>query len=221
MKTKEKNSLQNKIIISIIIIIATFLLFSIFSAPIKNNENTLKTNIDMKLLMDEDSINGDIEAPITIVEFSDFECPYCGVFHRGTFQEIKRKYIDTGIVKFVYRDFPLSQIHPFAQKAAEAAECAGEQDKYYEMHDKLFTLGADGGIEVYKKYAIDLELNIKEFNECLDSGKMKIEVNKDLIDGQIAGVTGTPAFFINGIFISGAQSIEVFDKIINKELEKL
>jgi len=119
MKTKEKNSLQNKIIISIIIIIATFLLFSIFSAPIKNNENTLKTNIDMKLLMDEDSINGDIEAPITIVEFSDFECPYCGVFHRGTFQEIKRKYIDTGIVKFVYRDFPLSQIHPFAQKAAD------------------------------------------------------------------------------------------------------
>jgi len=91
------------------------------------------------------------------------------------------------------------------------------------LHRKqlIFTLGADGGIEVYKKYAIDLELNIKEFNECLDSGKMKIEVNKDLIDGQIAGVTGTPAFFINGIFISGAQSIEVFDKIINKELEKL
>lgn len=218
-KEETKMTMQGIIVTGVIIVIAIFLLFSIFSAPTKTNDTTKQTNVNMVLLMDDDAIKGSVDAPITIVEFSDYECPACQYFFKTTMSQLKTKYIDTGIVKFIYRDFPLG-FHLFAQKAAEAAECAGEQGKYYEMHDKLFGLGVKGGVEEYKEYAKDLNLNSDEFNTCLDSGKMAIETSKDMIDGSMAGVTGTPAFFVNGVFVSGAQGIQVFDKIIQDELRK-
>ncbi|MBS3116953.1 DsbA family protein [Candidatus Woesearchaeota archaeon] len=174
-------------------------------------------NVDMKKLVDDDTIKGDKNAPVTIVEFSDFECPFCGRFYEQTLPQIEEQYIKTGKVKLVYRDFPLS-FHTQAQKAAEAAECAGEQGKFWQMHDKLFKEGVSGGVTAFKQYAADLKLDMEKFNSCLDSGQMANEIRKDFLDGQQAGVQGTPGFFVNGKVISGAQPFSVFQQIIEQEL---
>lgn len=174
-------------------------------------------SVNMQALADDDAFLGEEDAPVTIVEFSDFECPFCGRFHTSTWPELKQKYIDTGKVKFVYRDFPLS-FHSQAQKAAEAAECAGEQGKYWEMHELLFTPGVQGGVASFKQYASQIGLNTAKFNTCLDSGQMASEVQKDFSDGQRAGIQGTPGFFINGQLVSGAQPFAVFQQVIDAAL---
>jgi protein-disulfide isomerase len=173
--------------------------------------------IDMNQLIEDDSVRGDKNAPVTIVEFSDYECPFCARFYADAYQQIKSVYIDTGKVKFVYRDFPLS-FHQNAKKAAEAAECAGEQGMYFEMHDKLFENGVSEGVDSYKKYAMEIGLDQEQFDSCLDSGAMASEVQKDFMDGQKAGVKGTPAFIINGELISGAQPFSVFQETIDSFL---
>ncbi|MBT3940546.1 DsbA family protein [Candidatus Woesearchaeota archaeon] len=170
-------------------------------------------------LIDDDTVKGDADAPVTIVEFSDFECPYCARFYRDTLGQIDDTYIKTGKVKMVFRDFPLG-FHKQAQKAAEAAECAGEQGKFWDMHDMLFENGVSGGITSFKQYAKDLGLNTADFDECLDSDAMADEVKKDMKDGSAAGVSGTPAFFINGELITGAQPFSKFKQVIDKELQK-
>ncbi len=174
-------------------------------------------SIDMSALIDDDAVKGDKDAPVTIIEWSDFECPFCGKFYSQTLGQIEEEYIKTGKVKLVYRDFPLG-FHTNAQKAAEAAECAGEQGKYYDMHDKLFEKGVKGGVNSFKQYAEDIGLNTAEFDSCLDSGKMASEVQKDMQDGGAAGIRGTPGFIINGQLISGAQPFSVFKQIIDQEL---
>jgi len=184
------------------------------AAPARSAPNAAASNTE---LIDDDAVKGDKDAPVTIVEFSDYECPFCVRFYSNTFGELKTKYIDTGKVKFVYRDFPLS-FHQNAQKAAEAAECAGEQNKYYEMHDKLFEDGVSGGVTAFKGYAQEIGLDTSEFNNCLDSGKMASEVKKDFDDGAKFGVSGTPAFFINGKLLTGAQPIQAFEQMIEQEL---
>ena len=168
-------------------------------------------------LPDDDSVKGDADAPVTIVEFSDYECPFCGKFYTQTYPQLVQKYIDTGKVKLVFRDFPLS-FHPNAQKAAEAAECAGEQGKYYEMHDKIFDNQQALSVTGYKQWASEIGLDTAKFNSCLDSGQMASEVQKDFQDGQAAGVRGTPAFLVNGKLISGAQPFQVFEQVIEAEL---
>lgn len=174
---------------------------------------------DIAALMDDDAVKGDPNAPVTIIEWSDFECPYCTRFYTNTLTLIDEQYIQTGKVKFVYRDFPLG-FHSNAQKAAEAAECAGEQDKFWEMHDALFDNGVSGGVTAFKQYAVDLGLDTTVFNSCLDSGDMAAEVAKDLRDGQAVGVSGTPGFLINGQLVVGAQPFAVFQQIIESELAK-
>lgn len=173
--------------------------------------------IDMEALMDDDAVRGDPNAPVTIVEFSDFECPFCARFYSETLGQIESQYIETGKVKLVYRDFPLS-FHPNAQKAAEAAECAGEQGQYYAMHDLLFERGVQGGVTTFKAYATELGLDTTAFNTCLDSGAMASEVLADFTDGQQAGIQGTPGFVINGRMVSGAQPFTVFQQVIEAEL---
>ncbi|MFH1770643.1 MAG: thioredoxin domain-containing protein [archaeon] len=180
------------------------------SAPSANN-------VDMKTLIDDDDVKGDPNAPVTIVEWSDFECPFCARFYTETLGQIQTNYIDTGKVKLVYRDFPLS-FHQNAQKAAEAAECAGEQGKYWDMHDKLFEDGVTGGVTAFKQYAADLGLNTANFNSCLDSGQMTSEVQQDMRDGSNAGIRGTPGFIINGQLVSGAQPYAAFEQAIEKAL---
>ncbi|WP_242343549.1 thioredoxin domain-containing protein [Anaeromyxobacter terrae] len=153
-------------------------------------------------------------APITIVEFSDFECPFC-VRAEGTVKQVLAAYPDK--VRLVYRDFPLP-MHARAPKAAEAAHCAEDQGKYWEMHEKLF--GSNNKIDVpdLKKYAGELKLDQAKFDKCLDSGEKANVVEGHKKAGEEAGVSGTPAFFINGRMISGAQPMDAFKKIIDEEL---
>ncbi len=175
------------------------------------------SNIDMDELADDDAFKGDENAPVTIVEWSDYECPFCGRFYSQTLSQIEEQYINTGKVKFVYRDFPLG-FHQNAQKAAEAAECAGEQGKYFEMHDALFESGVEGGVPAFKQYATTIGLDQGDFDSCLDSGKFANEVQADMKAGSAAGITGTPGFIINGQLVSGAQPFSVFQQIIESEL---
>lgn len=165
---------------------------------------------------DDDPIKGDKNAKVTIIEFSDFECPFCEKAE-PTLKKIMDKY--AGKVKLVYRDFPLT-FHKSAQKASEASQCANDQGKYWEYHDKLYANQKALAVADLKKYAVDLGLDIAKFNECLDNNKFADEVKKDLADGEAAGVDGTPAFFINGRKIVGAQPYESFEKIIEEELKK-
>lgn len=163
-----------------------------------------------------DNFIGAENAPVTIVEFSDFQCPYCGKVE-PTIQRILNDY--NGKVKVVYRDYPLS-FHQFAQKASESAECAGEQGKFWEMHGLLFQHQDALDVSSLKSYATSLGLDESKFAECLDSGRMAAEVKADTDEGAALGVTGTPAFFINGVSLVGAQPYNAFVDVINKELAK-
>ena len=180
----------------------------------ENNEARIDVSVD------DDAVKGDVNALVTIVEFSDFECPFCGKYVLETYPQLIKEYVDTGKVKYVFRDFPL-EFHLEAQKAAEAAECAGEQGKFWEMHDYLFENQDYLGVDYLKGYAKDLGLDTKDFNECLDSGAMAEEIENDLLDGQSYGVSGTPAFFINGKLISGAQPFSVFKQEIEVALAEV
>jgi protein-disulfide isomerase len=162
---------------------------------------------------DDDAVRGSANAQVTIIEFSDYECPFCARA-APTVEQILDTYGDQ--VKFIYRDFPLG-FHANAQKAAEAAECAGEQGKYYEYHDKLFDTQALDLVSL-KQHAADLGLDTTAFNSCLDNGDMASEVQKDFSDGQAAGVSGTPTFFINGKKLVGAQPFSAFKPLIDAEL---
>lgn len=168
---------------------------------------------------DDDPSFGLADAPITIIVFSDYQCPYC-VRAELTLKQVADTYKDE--VRIVFRDFPLG-FHQYAQLAAEASECADEQGKFWEYHDLLFAKQPEWspvGIDKFKEYALDLGLDASQFNACLESGKYADEVGKDLEDGQAAGVTGTPAFFVNGAFVSGAQPFSTFQQIIEQELNK-
>jgi protein-disulfide isomerase len=159
---------------------------------------------------------GPADAKITIVEFSDFECPYCSKAEESV-TEVMDHY--AGKVRVVYRYFPLS-FHPHAQKAAEAAACADEQGKFWEMHKTLFANQQKLAVEDLKAHAATVGLDAAKFAECLDKDSMKAKVDGDQKAGAEAGVNGTPAFFINGRVISGAQPFAEFEKIINAELAK-
>ena len=173
----------------------------------------------VQVSIDDDAVKGDANAKVTIVEFSDYECPFCGRFFKETYPQIDEQYVKTGKVKMVFRDFPLS-FHQNAQKASEAAECAGDQNKYWEMHDLLFKNQQALSVSELKKYAGQLGLNQKTFDDCLDSGKNAAEVKKDMAEGSQYGVSGTPAFFINGKKLVGAQPFSAFKAVIDAELAK-
>lgn len=157
---------------------------------------------------------GPESAPVTIVEFSDFECPYCS---RGeeVIAEVLRAY--PGKIKLHYRDFPLP-MHPNAPKAAEAAHCAGDQGKYWEMHAKLFANQRALDVASLKGYAKSLGLDQGKFDKCLDGGEKAKLVEEGKRAGAELGVNGTPAFFINGVMINGAQPFDAFKEVIDAEL---
>lgn len=157
---------------------------------------------------------GNPSAPITIVEFSDYQCPYCSKAE-STVAQILSEYKDK--VRLVYRDFPLP-FHDRAQKAAEAALCAQEQGKYWEMHDKLFANQQALEPASLKGYARDIGLDGARFDRCLDSGEKAKLVDSSRRAGDEAGVSGTPAFFVNGMMLSGAQPYESFKSLIDSEL---
>ncbi len=160
---------------------------------------------------------GPTGALVTIVEFSDFQCPYCARVEPAL-KRVRETYGDR--VRFVFRDFPLVQIHPQAAKAAEAAACAGEQGKFWELHGRLFDNQARLAIPDLKQHAKELGLDAAKFGECLDSGRHAPDWQADLNEAAAYGVTGTPAFFINGRMLVGAQPYEAFAQVIDEELER-
>ncbi|MEK6891803.1 MAG: DsbA family protein [Nanoarchaeota archaeon] len=185
----------------------------------QGNGNTAPEQQKVEVSAGNIPFKGQKSAPVTIIEFSDFQCPYCERFYTQTLPLIDENYIKTGKVKLTFRNFPLS-FHQYAQKAAEASECANEQNKFWEYHNKLFENQHSLDTDSLKKYASELGLDANKFNSCLDTGKMKSIVQKDFDDGAKYGVSGTPAFFINGISIVGAQPYDAFKQIIDQELNK-
>ncbi len=188
----------------------------------------------VKVTLDDDPVMGDKNAPVTLVEFSDYECPFCKRHFDQTLPQLKKDYIDTGKVKVVYRDFPLSFHDPMATTEAIAANCAREQGgdtAYFKFHDEIFkrTTSNGNGLNKDKLYQIatDNALNEANFKSCLDSEKYKDEVTKDIADGSKFGVSGTPGFFIgksadkeiSGTPLVGAQPYAAFKTIIDQQLK--
>lgn len=158
---------------------------------------------------------GPADAPITIVEFSDFQCPFCRQWQQETSQPLMAAY--PGKIRLVYRDFPLTSIHPNAFPAAEAAQCANAQNAFWPFHDKLFSTENLGDV-VYKQYAQDLNLDMTKFNTCLTDHTYQKYVQDNSDFAVKTGVNSTPTFFINGLALIGAQPIEAFKQIIDKEM---
>lgn len=166
--------------------------------------------------VDDDPYLGSEAAPITIIEFSDYECPYCRQWHSEVYTKLLDTYGDQ--IRFVYRDFPLESIHVNAKPAAEAANCANEQGFFWEYHDLLFSMELGLSSEAYQEYANQLGMDEEAFQECVESGRYQQEVQSDFDFAANLGVRSTPTFFINGIAVVGAQPFEVFQQVIEKEL---
>src|SRR5580700_7741200 len=169
---------------------------------------------------------GRADAPVTLVEFADFQCPFCKKFHTDAYSELKKNYIDTGKVRFVSRDLPL-EFHPFALKAAEAARCAGDQQKYWELRDALYSSAAPPNDEVINKAAETLLLDKSAFQSCLGSEKYKADIQRDTTDAAKLQIGGTPTFVLaksskdklDGIRIVGAQPYVAFQAAIESFLK--
>jgi len=172
----------------------------------------------VSLTSDNSPSFGPENAPVTIVEFSDFECPYCRQWFTSSWPQLQKAYGSK--IRLVYRDFPLTNIHPDAEPAAEAAGCAAEQNQYWQFHDRLFG-GNNLGEDVYVAYATALKLDITKFKDCLSAHKYQADVQSDAQYGATLGITGTPTFFVNGIPMVGAQPFSVFKSVIDQELASL
>jgi protein-disulfide isomerase len=164
----------------------------------------------------DDPSSGPANAPITLVEFSDYQCPYCARVV-PTISKLRATYGDK--IRVVFKDYPLA-IHPEAPKAAEAAHCAGEQGKYWDMHDRMFANQRALAVPALKETAAGLGLDAAKFGQCLDSGKYAAAIADDMKQGEALGVQSTPTVYINGRPILGAQPFEFFQSVIDEELAK-
>jgi len=171
----------------------------------------------MSPVTDDDPSQGPADAAVVIVEFSDYQCPYCQMWHQEVLPQIMEEY--SGKVRFIYRDFPLSG-HPDAQPAAEAANCAGDQDAYWQFQDAIFSGLYGYGESAYTQYAEDLGLEMDSFTTCVANRDHEAEVLEDYSDAIQLGVQSTPTFFINGTQLVGAQPFETFQNLIESALSK-
>jgi len=162
-------------------------------------------------------VRGPPDAPVTIVEFSDFECPFCKQAS-ATMASVMAKY--PGKIRFVYRDFPLENIHPQARRAALAARCAGQGGKFWEYHDVLFAQSPKLAPDDLRRYATQVGLDTGKFDACLASSATDAALQKDIEEGNKLGITGTPVFYINGRAVRGAQRIDAFARVIDDELAR-
>lgn len=175
---------------------------------------------EVLVLMAQGPAKGSDKAPVTIIEFSDFQCSFCWKFWKGTLPRLEEEYIKTGKVRFVYRH--LAILGPPSVEAAQAADCAAEQGKFWDYHDTLFASKGLFGFTArsLKRYARDLGLDGAAFDQCLDSGKYAKKVEGETGIGRLLGANGTPIFFINGLRLVGAHPFETFRGIIDEELRK-
>ena len=172
----------------------------------------------VEVSVDGAPVKGPAKAPVTIVEFSDFHCPFCRRV-LPTLAQLESQYGDK--IKLAFRDFPIDNLHPGASQAHEAARCANEQNKFWAYHDKLFASPPKSSPEIFKGLAKEVGLDMTNFESCFDSGKYQAAIKKDIEEGNRLGITGTPAFFINGRVVSGAQPLEAFTQIIDDELGRV
>jgi protein-disulfide isomerase len=171
---------------------------------------------------------GKSDAPLTMVEFTDFQCPFCARFETTTFPEIKKNYIDTGKLRLILRDLPLADMHPFAMKAAQSVHCAGDQGKFWEMKELVFKNQNKIDVDSLAGYAKELSLNGDAFKSCMAEGKHIKEIGDEAKYAQSLGITGTPTFIlgkavgdtVEGRVIVGAQPLATFETAINDMLEK-
>jgi protein-disulfide isomerase len=178
-------------------------------------------SVQMSVHTDWNSI-GRIDAPVTVVEFTDYECPFCKQFHLGVFSDLKSEYIDTGKVRWVSHDLPLD-IHPYAMKAAQAARCAGEQNQFWELRDALLSTDAAPEDKIISGTAERLPLDMENFQKCLDSETFKTEVRRDAAEAAALQIGNTPTFVVaksapdklDGVRIVGAQSLATFRSTID------
>lgn len=178
----------------------------------------------VEIKIDGNPIRGNLSAPVTIIEFSDFQCPVCERFYREVSKEIKEKYVDTGEVKWVHMDFPLYSIHEYALGAAKAGECAGRQGKFWEMHDYLFEhqySWQKSDIKgILTNAATELGINTNSFSTYYDSDETLEKVGTDFYTGKSLEVRGTPTFFINGKMVVGYKSFDEMSRLIEAELKQ-
>ena len=182
--------------------------------PIRVEMNAPRASL---ALAGDDPSQGSATAPVTVVEYSDFQCPFCARV-MPTLKQLRTKYGDK--MRLVWKDFPLTQIHPQAFVAAQAGNCAREQGKFWEYHDRLFASQQALQPEFLKKYATEVGLDAATFNACLDSSKYEARVQEALGAGGRLGITSTPTVYVNGRMVNGAQPIEVFQSIIDEELAR-
>lgn len=179
--------------------------------------------------VDGSPFKGDKNAPLTLIEFSDYQCPFCARHFQEVFPRIESDYIKTGKVRYVFRDFPIESVNLQAFRAAEAAHCAGEQGKFWEMHDRLFANQSALGSKHLSQHAQALGLDLANFQECLDRGRQGAKIRKDMADGERAGIRGTPMFFIGRAqpkdtkikvlrVLRGSQSYSTFKEILDSLL---
>lgn len=157
---------------------------------------------------------GAANAKVAIIEFSDYQCPFCGRYEKDTYVQVIKDYVDTGKVKYVWRDLPLD-MHPNAQKAAEAANCAAAQGKFWEMHDRLFTNQQALAAADLTKHAEALNLNVGQFQTCLDSGRYAADVQADMADAGKMGINGTPTFLFGTVQPDG--TVKVVKKMVGAQ----
>jgi protein-disulfide isomerase len=184
---------------------------------------------DLTVKADAMYVLGKSDAPVTMVEFTDYQCPFCGRFEATTFPEIKKNFIDTGKMRLIVRDMPLEGLHPYAMKAAQAVHCAGDQGKFWEMKDLLFKNQNKLDADSLNGYATnDLALNADAFKKCMADGKHLKEIGAEARYAQSLGITGTPTFIVGkiagesveGRLIVGALPYENFAAVINDALQK-
>ncbi len=187
------------------------------TAPLPSAPGEVNPNIRQDVKYDDAPVKGDKDAKITIIEFSDFQCPFCGRFYEQALPSIQKEYIDTGKAKLAFKHLPLS-FHEYAMPAAEASECANEQGKFWEYHDKIFANQGLLNNDMLNTWAKDVGLDTDKFDKCMKEGKYKSKIQKDLSDASAYGASGTPTFFINGKILVGAQPFSAFKQVIDAEL---
>lgn len=205
-------------------VIAVAFIYSVNGPSPKNaGKGEAAATIAMPEVTSGDFVLGEENAPVTFIEYGDFQCPFCGKFFKETESVLRENYIKTGKVKFIYRDFAF--LGPESNWAANAARCAGEQGKFWQYHDYLYSnqSGENQGAfskDNLKSFATALGLDKEKFNACLDSEKYTDLIQKETKAGGEAGVQGTPANFINGTLYPGALPVATFTQIIDSELNK-
>ncbi len=220
-KAPESEWKENVIAITIFVVIVLGIL-AFYNGWFTSDEPEAPADFRYDVGVDDDAMLGDPNAPVTIIEFSDYLCQACAHFHVNTFDQLKASYIDTGKANFVFRDYPIQELHSQTLDVAATVNCAGEQDRFWEFHHAFYEQQARISEQLVNETALANGVNMTVLNECRASRRQHQEAERDEQHGLLRGeVTSTPTFFINGVKIIGSQSYETFAETIEEALEKV